>query len=125
MRSSSAYLRLFEVEAAEPAFGEQQGDDLLDVRPLSVVARVDEHLGPRPEAAADESRRPPVRQVGAVRVLAEKVPVDGPDSEALPFGVGAQCLPVVDALPGDVDRHARADAGQAVDEIAALPRRRA
>ena len=53
-------LAVVEVEAAEQSFGEQQRDDLLDVRALRVVAGVDQHLRLRAEPAADERGRAPV-----------------------------------------------------------------
>ncbi len=65
-------LAVVEVEAAEQSLGEQERDDLLDVRALRVVAGVDEHLGLRPEPAADERGRAPVGQVGAVEAPARR-----------------------------------------------------
>src|SRR5262249_36394114 len=65
-----------EVEAAEQALGEQHRDDLLDVRPLRMVAGVDEHLSTRPEPAAEHRRRAPVGQVGAVEAGLEELVLD-------------------------------------------------
>ena len=69
-------LAVVEVEAAEQALGQQERDDLLDVRALRVVARVDEHLRLRAEAAADERGRAPVGQVGAVEGRLEELVLD-------------------------------------------------
>ena len=65
-------LAVVEVEAAEQPLGEQQRDDLLDVRALRVVAGVDEHLRLRAEPPADERGRAPVGQVGAVEAPARR-----------------------------------------------------
>jgi hypothetical protein len=69
-------LAVVEVEAAEQALREQQRDDLLDVRPLRVVARVDEHLRARAECAAHERGRAPVGQVGRVEGRLEELVLD-------------------------------------------------
>src|SRR5207245_3710905 len=46
----------------------------------------------------------------------EQVRVDRADPDPELLGIAPQLGPVVDAVPGDVDRHARAAAGQPVDE---------
>ena len=66
-------LAAVEVEAAEQPLGQQQGDDLLDVRAQRVVAGVDEHLRLRAEAPADERGRAPVGQVRAVEGRLEEL----------------------------------------------------
>ena len=52
----------------------------------------------------------------AVRVVSEQVRVDRADPHALLLGVAPQLAVVVDRVPGDVERDARAAAGQAMDE---------
>jgi hypothetical protein len=69
-------LPVVEVKAAEQPLGEEQGDDLLDIRALRVVAGVDEHLCLGPEAAAHQSGRPPVRKVGRVEAGLEELVLD-------------------------------------------------
>ena len=59
-------LAVVEVEAAEPALGSQDGDDLLDVRAVQVVAEVDQHLRALAELQAGQQRRAPVGEVGRV-----------------------------------------------------------
>ena len=69
-------LPVVEVEAAEQALGEQERDDLLDVRSLRVMAGVDEHLRLRAEPAADQRGRAPVGEVGAVEAGLEELVLD-------------------------------------------------
>src|SRR3954452_3795577 len=69
-------LAVVEVEAAEQALGEQQSDDLLDVRPLRMVPGVDEHLRLLAQAAAGERGRSPVRQIRAVEAGLEELVLD-------------------------------------------------
>ena len=196
-------LAVVEVEAAEQSFREQHRHDLLDVRPLRMVAGVDEHLRLRAEPPAQHRGRSPVGKVGAVearleelvldeqphpggeqrvqlfepggetrmpfaqivlagvvrpvgepeaddrgaellrdldalaavverlraharvgvtdapepvRVVAEQVRIDRADPDALLLRVTAERLPVVDAVPRDVQRDGRAAAGEPVHE---------
>ena len=69
-------LAVVEVEAAEELLGKEERDDLLDVRPLRMMAGVYEHLCLRPEAAADERGCAPVREVGAVEGRLEELVLD-------------------------------------------------
>ena len=69
-------LAVVEVEAAEQPFREQQSDDLLDVRPLRMVAGVDEDLRLRAEPPADGGRGAPVGKVGAVEARLEELVLD-------------------------------------------------
>jgi hypothetical protein len=69
-------LPVVEVEAAEQALGEQERHDLLDVRPLRMVACVHQHLRLGAEAPADECRRSPVRKIGAVERRLEELVLD-------------------------------------------------
>ena len=87
-------LAVVEVEAAEQPLGQQQRDDLLDVRALRVVAGVDEHLRLRAEAAADQRGRAPVGQVGAVEGGLEELVLD-----EQPHSVGQQARRAPRALP--------------------------
>ena len=83
IRSSSAYLRLLKWKPPSSPSARRTRDDLLDVRALRMVARVDEHLCLRPEPAADECRGAPVGQVGAVETRLEELVLD---EEAHPVG---------------------------------------
>ena len=69
-------LAVVEVEAAEPALVRQEGDDLLDVGALGVVAEVDEHAGARAEPHAGEHGGAPVGQVGRVERGLEELVLD-------------------------------------------------
>ena len=69
-------LAIVEVKAAEQFLGEKQCDDLLDVRALGVVTRVDEHLRLLSEPPADERSGSPVGKVGAVEGRLEELVLD-------------------------------------------------
>ena len=69
-------LAVIEVEAPEQSFGQQERDDLLDVRTLRVVPSVDENPRLIAETTANESRRSPVGNVGAVQTRLEKLVFD-------------------------------------------------
>src|SRR5205085_1447718 len=51
-----------------------------------------------------------------VVVVAEQVRVDRADADAALLGMAAKGRPIVDAVPGDVERHGRTTAGETVDE---------
>src|SRR5207247_3198416 len=51
-----------------------------------------------------------------VRVVAEEIRIDRPDPEASVGRIVAERRPVVDPIPGNVQRDRRAATGQAVDE---------
>ena len=55
---------------------EQPRDDLLDVLPLVVMARVDEHVGLRPGVAREQQRHAPVGDVGVVEGRLERLVLD-------------------------------------------------
>ena len=76
IRSSSAYLRLLKWKPPSSPSASSTRDDLLDVRALRVVAGVDEHLRLRPEPPAEQRRRAPVGQVGAVEGRLEELVLD-------------------------------------------------
>ena len=86
---------------------DDRGADLL--RDLDALDAVLERLRAHGGVGVAEAAEPVV-------VVAEQVRVDGADADAEPLGVAAQLGPVVDAVPRHVDRDARADAGQLVDE---------
>ena len=69
-------LAVVEVEAAEEPFGQEERDDLLDVRPLRMVPRVDQDLSLRAEAAADERCGAPIGKVRAVEAGLEELVLD-------------------------------------------------
>ena len=79
-------LAVVEVESAQKPFGEKQRDDLLDVRPLRMVAGVDQHLRLRAETAADDRGRPPVGEIGAVEAGLEELVLD---EKRIPSGSSA------------------------------------
>ena len=69
-------LAVVEVEPAEPALVGQEGDDLLDVRALRVMAEVDQHLRALAELEAGQQRGAPVGQVGRVERGLEELVLD-------------------------------------------------
>ena len=69
-------LAVVEVEAAEPALGVEQRDDLLDVHALGVVAEVDQHARAVAELLAGQQRGAPVGEVGGVERRLEELVLD-------------------------------------------------
>ena len=69
-------LAVVEVEAAETLDGGELGDDLLDVRPVEMVAEVDQNARPLAELLADQQRRAPVGDVGRVKRRLERLVLD-------------------------------------------------
>ena len=52
----------------------------------------------------------------SICVVTEEVRVDGSDPDPVAFGVGAQAVPIVDAVPRDVDGDAGTATGEFLDE---------
>src|SRR4051794_12704632 len=69
-------LAVVEVKAAEAVLLGEQRDDLLDVRPLGVVAEVDEHPRAVAELLAHEQRGAPVGEIGRVERGLEELVLD-------------------------------------------------
>ena len=69
-------LAVVEVEPAEAALVGQEGDDLLDVRALRVMAEVDQHLRALAELEAGQQRAAPVGEVGRVERGLEELVLD-------------------------------------------------
>src|SRR5258708_13213765 len=59
-------LAVVEVEAAEPPLVEEDGDDLLDVDPVRMMAEVDNNLGVLTGFLAEQQGHPPVLDVGVI-----------------------------------------------------------
>ncbi len=65
-----------EVEAAQPPFVQQKGDDLLDVDALRMVAEIDQHLRLFAELERKRVGRAPVGDIGAVEGWLEELVLD-------------------------------------------------
>ena len=91
--------------------GEPEADDRRAdlLRDLDALAAVLHRLRAHARVRVADAPEP-------VLVLAEQVRVDRADPDAPAGGVVAERGPVVDTVPGDVERDGRAAAGEAMDE---------